>query len=140
MLGIIKIQHQVTKFAAASNQRVTVTFLAAEQAGRPNLGTPSFVLKWFTIEHLKTLSSYVLDPHILTVLQYVHDGGAVYPTSMLECVDITGRKKEGGKRRESELAERPQLVREGSLEDQMLEQSGYSQFGKPPIVRVLMSL
>ena len=62
------------------------------------------------------------------LIQSVHSSGAVYPTSLVECLHMEGRKK-AVVRRESELGERPNLPRDTSLEDQMLEQSGYGSHG-----------
>lgn len=53
----------------------------------------------------------------------------MYPCEVLECVRA-GSEKKIEKRRESEqIGERPQLVRAKSLEDQMLQQSGYETKG-----------
>lgn len=129
VLGILQIQHKTGKWVA-SGQKLVVIFLANEQPGRPNLGASTLTLKRLTIEELKSQSSYVLDPGILKLLQEADSGGTVYPTSLLECVDSSGRRRAWGRRRESELVEKPELQRGVSLEEQMLEQAGYGAYGQ----------
>ena len=109
-------------------QKLTVTFVAEEKPGRPNLGSPTHRLKKLTVGELEALSSYVLEPSILKLLQSAHGQETLSPSSLLECVDFAGKKR-ADRRRESEPAETPQLQRETSLEEQMLEQSGYKHHG-----------
>lgn len=125
-MGISKIQLQTGKLMPG--QKLTVTFAVEEKPGRPNLGSPPRRLKRLTVGELEALSSYVLEPGVLKLLQSSHDQGALCPSALLECVDFAGTKR-AERRRESEQAEMPQLPRETSLEEQMLEQSGYKHHG-----------
>lgn len=82
------------------------------------------------MEELKAQSAFVLDKWVLVLLQLVESGGGMYPTSLLECVDQKGKTRGvTGRRRESELADRPELQRGASLEEQMLAQAGYGEYG-----------
>jgi len=111
-------------------QKLQVVFLAEKCVGRPNLGTPSYTVKELSMEDLKAQSAFVLDKWVLTLLQLVESGGGMYPTSLLECVDLKGKTRGVvGRRRESELADRPELQRGASLEEQMLAQAGYGEYG-----------
>ena len=126
ILGIVTIRHQ----AGGMGQKLQVVFLAEKRVGRPNLGAPSCPVKGLTMEELKSLSNFVLDVWVLKLLQLVESGGGRYPTSLLECVDMKGRRRgTAGRRRESELADRPELQRGASLEEQMLAQAGYGEYG-----------
>ena len=123
--GVVRVQHQ-----SGTTQKLTITYQAEERPGRPNLGTPNFVVKWFTMDELASLSSYVLGAQILTLLQSIDSGKiSLSPSSLVECVDSSGKKRVVEKRRESELMERSELQGE-SLEGQMMEQAGYGQHGQ----------
>ena len=105
-------------------QKLHVVFLAEERTGRPNLGTASLSVKWLTMEELKSLSKFVLEESVLRLLQQVESGGEVYPVSLLECMDKRGKR--GGM---DKIADQPELQRGASLEDQMLAQAGYGNYG-----------
>lgn len=121
VLGIVTIKHQ-----AGMCQKLHVVFLAEERTARPNLGEASFSIKWLTMEELKSLSKFVLEESVLRLLQQVESGGGVYPVSLLECMD----KRRGI----DKVAEQPELQRGASLEDQMLAQAGYGNYGEYQVV------
>ena len=90
--GVVKIQHCTGK-VVNTTQKLTVTFVAEKQSGKSNLGTPSVALRWVPLSEVRTLSSFVLDNPEKILVQLVHSGGAVYPVSLVECLDKQGLKK-----------------------------------------------
>ena len=87
--GVVKIQHCTGK-VVNTTQKLTVTFVAEKQS---SLGTPNIALQWIPLSEVRTLSSFVLDNPIKLLVQSVHSGGAVYPVSLVECLDKQGSKK-----------------------------------------------
>ena len=90
--GVVKVQHQTGKIVRQT-EKLVVTFLAEKQPGKPNLGAPCVALKWVTLSQLRELSSFVVDTAVRLMVQSVHSGGAVYPVSLVECIDVQGSRK-----------------------------------------------
>ena len=90
--GVVKIQHQTGKIVRHT-EKLVVTFLAEKLAGRPNLGAPSVALKWVSLSELRGLSSFVVDTAVRLLVQSVHSGAAIYPVSLVECLDVQGARK-----------------------------------------------
>ena len=90
--GVVRIQHHTGK-VVKQTEKLTVTFVAEKQSGRPNLGVSSHSLKWLSISELKGLSSFVLDSPASLLVQSVHSGAAVYPVTLVECLDMQGFKR-----------------------------------------------
>ena len=90
--GVVKIQHQTGKIVRHT-EKLVVTFLAEKLAGQPNLGAPSMALKWVSLSELRGLSSFVVDTAVRLLVQSVHSGAAIYPVSLVECLDVQGARK-----------------------------------------------
>ena len=90
--GVVKVQHHTGK-VVRQTEKLVVTFLAEKQPGRPNLGTPSVSLRWVSLSELRGLSTFVMDTVLRILVQSVHSGAAVYPPSLVECLDVQGARK-----------------------------------------------
>ena len=90
--GVVKIQHHTGK-VVSTTQKLTVTFVAETQSGKPSLGPSNLVSRWVTVPEARALSSFVLDSDVKVLLQSVYSGAAIYPASIVECIDTQGVRK-----------------------------------------------
>ena len=107
--------------------KLTVTFLVELSAGQQEGGVASNIQHWLKEEDITQQPNFVIEKATIVLLKEVgarlRRGEAAYPCEVLECIRTESGKKE---RRETDtIGDRPQLVRAKSLEDQMLQQSGY---------------
>ena len=128
--GILKIQFCTT--TPERSQFIVATFLADLKLGRPNLSAPNFVVKWLTIKELEQLSPLTLGKPIAVLIKRVHvdkDNVSLCPKEVLESADSFSHHKD--KRRESESIDEKSLsFGVKSLEERVMEQSGYGIYGK----------
>ena len=135
--GILKIQYCTTTPGASlsfseRSQFIVATFLADLKLGRPNLSAPNFVVKWLTIKELEQLSPLTLGGPTAVLIKRVHvdkDNVSLCPKEVLESADSFSHHKD--KRRESgSIDEKSLSFGVKSLEERMMEQSGYGIYGK----------
>ena len=135
--GIVKIQRQFDGAGVRSGSGMSnlmVTFLVELSAGQHEGGVSSNTQHWLKEEDIVLQPKFVIEKDTIALLKEVGDrlrrGDAAYPSELLECIKADGKKKAGKRRETDTIGERPQLVRAKSLEDQMLQQSGYGARGK----------
>ena len=135
--GIVKIQRQFVGGgvrAGSEKSKLIVTFLVEVSAGEHD-GEASNIHHWLKEEDILQQPNFVVEKATVVLLKDVskklREGVAAFPAEILECIATDSSKKRAEKRRETDkIGERPQLVRAKSLEDQMLQQSGYGTKGK----------
>lgn len=129
--GILKIQRQYDGGGGPGkmDSKLTVIYLIEEAADEAHAGVPTCTKHWLTEDEMAQQPKFLIERSTMLLLKSVGDklrrNEAVYPCEVLECINPGTDKK----RRESEQIEGPQLVRAKSLEDQMLQQSGYGTKG-----------
>ncbi len=111
--------------------KLTVIFLVEAQHG----GGGASIQQWLKEDSIVQQPKFVIENATVALLKGVGEklrrGEAAYPCEVLECMKAEGGKKKVEQRRETDtIGERPQLVRAKSLEDQMLQQSGYETKGE----------
>lgn len=97
-------------------------FVAEETPGVPQAGSSALTLKRLSVDELKQQSDYVLSPALLKLLVSMHESNLVYPCSVLECFNAEGVQGAASVVEETDAAP--------TLEEQMLQQSGYGPFGE----------
>jgi len=116
-----------------------VIFLVNEATEQSALaGTSCSTKHWLQESEIMQQPKFVIDQSTVELLKGVKEklrtNEAVYPCEVLECV---GEERKVTKRNDGDNpGGRPQLVRAKSLEDQMLQQSGYGEAGKVDNVRI----
>lgn len=107
-------------------------FLVKECPGKPCLSDSTIIKHWLTNEEITRQPKFVIETATVLLLESVHEKLTkkedllVTPSGIIECVSAKDESEvvPGG------IGERPQLVRAKSLENQMLNQSGYGPKGK----------
>ncbi len=134
--GIVKIQRQFDGGgvrAGSEKSKLVVTFLVEVIAGERDGGVASNIRHWLKEEDILQRPNFVVEKATVVLLKDVSrrlkEGEAAYPAKILECMTVDSGKKRV--EQTDKIRERPQLVRAKSLEDQMLQQSGYGTKGKP---------
>ena len=110
---------------SSTSQKLVAIFVAEETPRVPQAESSSLTLKRLSIDELKQQSDYVLSPTLLKLLVSMHESNTVYPCSVLECFNAEGRQRAAGMEKEEEETDGVQ-----TLEEQMLQQSGYGPFGE----------
>ena len=135
--GIVKIQHEFDGGGSRGSGRskLTVIFLVEVSGGQQEGAAAGSAHHWLKEDSILQQPKFLIEKATMGLLKEVGEklrqGEGVYPCEILECVKGESVKKKGGKRRETDtIGERPQLVRAKSLEDQMLQQSGYGDRGE----------
>lgn len=135
--GIIKIQHEFDgggSRAGSGRSKLTVIFLVELSAGQREGGNAPSIHHWLKEDSIKQQPKFVVEKATVLLVkeagEKLRKGEGVYPCGILERVKGEGGKKVEKRRETDTIGERPQLVRAKSLEDQMLQQSGYGMKGK----------
>ena len=133
--GILKIQRHYDGGGGPGkmHSRLTAIFLVEESRDKTHSGTSTVKQHWLTEEELSQQPKFLIETSTMALLKKVGDistkNETVYPCEVLECVRPAGENKLQKRRESEQIGERPQLVRAKSLEDQMLQQSGYGTKG-----------
>lgn len=129
--GILKIQRHYDGGGGPGkmHSRLTVVFLVEEDADQPHAGVSTCKKHWLTEKEMAHQPKFLIDMSTQALLRSVVKNEPVYPCEVVECVKPRGEVKIEKRRESEQIGERPQLVRAKSLEDQMLQQSGYGTKG-----------
>lgn len=117
------------------NSKLTVIFLVKEVVTQPHLGLSTSIKHWLREGEIMQHPTFLIEKSTVLLLKGMEEKlkskEAVYPCELLECVMAGDEQKKIAKRKETDkVGERPQLVRAKSLEDQMLQQTGYGEKGE----------